>query len=443
MKKKLKSCKPKMQTGGQMDDITQSRMAAVADLLDQGITDPEQMLNFLNYDDQGNEIGDFTKEEILQYVDQRPGNTENQSATELQNIPPVMDMGGMMSGYHIMPDGTMMKDSDMSKGGSLTPEKAQKILNDGKVYGKPITDKQKKFFGSVANMHKGGEMMRKVLTAVLKKRYGGDLPAEYQGVGNPVERCNMTFITALQKNSHTALIDDLVKDPKSFQTGGESNPFADFQNFFYNQPVVPPGMSGPQYQAPVPQQQVFPFEFYPAFYQSEQITAAGYDAQGNPLGLEAYTQSKSPQMQGQPPLTSVLPNSQNDTTLYNTGTPDFNQPEKQITQPVFKRKINPEVAVNTALMGMNALAAWKERKDKPESHTSADNVFTPVDYSAASRGDYDTNSGAFRPDQMVPIQFRGYSAAFGGQFNEGGEYNLSPLQIIMLRKQGYDLEYLD
>lgn len=36
----------------------------------------------------------------------------------------------------------------MKKGGSLTPNKARKILHDGTVYGKPLTDKQRKFFGA-------------------------------------------------------------------------------------------------------------------------------------------------------------------------------------------------------------------------------------------------------------------------------------------------------
>lgn len=41
-----------------------SRNFAVADLFAQGITDPKQMLDFLNFDEQGNQIGDFTAKEI-------------------------------------------------------------------------------------------------------------------------------------------------------------------------------------------------------------------------------------------------------------------------------------------------------------------------------------------------------------------------------------------
>lgn len=39
----------------------------------------------------------------------------------------------------------------------LTPEKARKILRDGEINGKPLTEKQRKFFGAIA----GGESPRK------------------------------------------------------------------------------------------------------------------------------------------------------------------------------------------------------------------------------------------------------------------------------------------
>lgn len=41
-----------------------TRDSAIADLLDQGITDPKEMINLLNFDDFGNQTGDFTAEEI-------------------------------------------------------------------------------------------------------------------------------------------------------------------------------------------------------------------------------------------------------------------------------------------------------------------------------------------------------------------------------------------
>lgn len=40
-----------------------------------------------------------------------------------------------------------MDEDEMKKGG-LTPNKARKILHDGTVHGKPLTDKQRRFFGA-------------------------------------------------------------------------------------------------------------------------------------------------------------------------------------------------------------------------------------------------------------------------------------------------------
>jgi len=52
-----------------MEDVRQSMLRssrdnAIAGLIAQGITDPVEMIDYLNYDDQGNETGDFTLEEI-------------------------------------------------------------------------------------------------------------------------------------------------------------------------------------------------------------------------------------------------------------------------------------------------------------------------------------------------------------------------------------------
>lgn len=41
----------------------------------------------------------------------------------------------------------------MKKGGTLTPNKAREILHDGTAHGKPLTDKQRKFFGAKSKGH--------------------------------------------------------------------------------------------------------------------------------------------------------------------------------------------------------------------------------------------------------------------------------------------------
>jgi hypothetical protein len=44
-----------------------------------------------------------------------------------------------------------MPQMQMAKGGFLKPEKAKEMLKDGKIHGKPITDRQRKYFNAIAN----------------------------------------------------------------------------------------------------------------------------------------------------------------------------------------------------------------------------------------------------------------------------------------------------
>jgi len=48
----------------QEKNIQASRDSAIADLISQGITNPAEVLNYLNYDDKGNLIGDFSMKEV-------------------------------------------------------------------------------------------------------------------------------------------------------------------------------------------------------------------------------------------------------------------------------------------------------------------------------------------------------------------------------------------
>lgn len=56
-------------TGGVQND---GRSSAVRNLVSQGVTDPNQIAQYMNYDQQGNQIGDMTPEEAQQIMQQRP-----------------------------------------------------------------------------------------------------------------------------------------------------------------------------------------------------------------------------------------------------------------------------------------------------------------------------------------------------------------------------------
>ena len=113
-----------------------------------------------------------------------------------------------------------------------------------------------------------------------------------------------------------------------------------------------------------------------------------------------------------------------------------------------------------AVPGINKLAGMIEAPGQQKRQKQAMlNAMTPGSdtgpfavkpANAMNRGDYDPNSGMFRPDDMVPVQFPGgmyndygRGMAFGGTYEEGEEYELSQEEIDELRNQGYELEELD
>jgi len=90
-----------------------------------------------------------------------------------------------------------------------------------------------------------------------------------------------------------------------------------------------------------------------------------------------------------------------------------------------------EAMVNWGIAGINTLAGGLEQaqnvknKDQLSNLQLADNAFVVTPATAqygGSRGDYDPNSGMFRPNSMVPVQFPGYIgySAYGGSFQDGG-----------------------
>lgn len=79
--------------------VQSSRDNAVAGLIEQGITDPLQILDFLNYDDSGEQTGDFTIKEVTDVIE------DIKNATKATNLPSdiaewktLIDMGQLSEG---------------------------------------------------------------------------------------------------------------------------------------------------------------------------------------------------------------------------------------------------------------------------------------------------------------------------------------------------------
>jgi hypothetical protein len=95
----------------------------------------------------------------------------------------------------------------------------------------------------------------------------------------------------------------------------------------------------------------------------------------------------------------------------------------------------------------------KKQEEANKWRFSGDANFVARPQTSSSRGDYDVNSGMFRPDQYVPVQFRGnnmgnigspyYTAQYGGQPNEDQEVYMSDEEIQQYLAAGGQLEFLD
>jgi hypothetical protein len=119
---------------------------------------------------------------------------------------------------------------------------------------------------------------------------------------------------------------------------------------------------------------------------------------------------------------------------------------KRITYELGKR--NP-FAAPAMLAGMNFIAGSLENRDAKQKQQelmerlSFDQMSTRL---PGSEGDYAFNTGMFRPDQMVPVQFTGYNntmSQFGGAFEKDNEYYLDDDTIQAILAAGGEIEYLD
>ena len=89
----------------------------------------------------------------------------------------------------------------------------------------------------------------------------------------------------------------------------------------------------------------------------------------------------------------------------------------------------------------------KDKKGKARDKFSADQVYTKMNQSSGSRGDYD-DKGNFRPNDYVPVERSGYNfqsnyAARGGEMSEGDEMYLDEDTINAILAAGGQIEYLD
>jgi hypothetical protein len=104
------------------------------------------------------------------------------------------------------------------------------------------------------------------------------------------------------------------------------------------------------------------------------------------------------------------------------------------------------------LAGLQGIAGFMDRRDQFKRRneyrdkTGADQVYAKTWDN--DKGDYEMNSGRFRPNREVPVQFSGYNnqsftAKMGGSYKKGGEYYLSEEEIQRIIDMGGEVEFLE
>ena len=119
----------------------------------------------------------------------------------------------------------------------------------------------------------------------------------------------------------------------------------------------------------------------------------------------------------------------------------------------YKQGYDPESAANAMLAGTAGLTAMFNAKDRMNADrrmqelTSADNVFGAVPGNAIGNMGHWTGTGMgtgmFDQGNMVPIQQPGYMGKYGGQYQEGGEYEMDENEIQEFLKCGGQIKYMD
>jgi hypothetical protein len=237
------------------------------------------------------------------------------------------------------------------------------------------------------------------------KAMGGDtMPAQYEGLGDVVAKRKADYLSSIRNQALRAMANQEAAQMATYvkQMGGEPD---------RSLPFDPIAMAN-----------------NPAMYNP-------YD----PSNSDMYSQE----------------NMGTDYFERDLGAADMGDYSNYKSQPEEKReprKFDPESMFNSALTIGSYLASIGENRqrqdyeNKLKKRMNADNLYTPIPGNMNSRGDYDINSGLFRPDQQVPVQFRGYTK-YGGyakpSYQVGGEYDLTDDQLQELINSGVEFDIID
>lgn len=256
----------------------------------------------------------------------------------------------------------------------------------------------------------------KAMHHIAKKKTGGDVPAQYEGE-NYLQKHNDDFINHIAQNYSMHVADSEIDNMEElhkkifggthYQTGGGVNtPLGSIFSQTSTDPMGTPIDLAPNPVWNIPQPNVQIPGQYPA-----------------PVMMDPN------QLQGRPVTSAMQP--QRHTNWFGSMAP--------------VQQANGILAGTSGIAGMLENAQRRKQDMMFRQRMGADNSFTPVPGSAGSRGDYDTNSGMFRPNNMVPVQFPGGAPTGYGyhSYKHGGEYYMSEADVQRILADGGEIEYID
>lgn len=360
----------------------------------------------------------------------------------------------------------------LGAGGEIDPDKAREILEDGSVYNRPLTDKQIDYFSRVAGvtLDEDGDVVDDESSEDSEEyRYGGTYMSKLRKPKRKSGRnlkSSINFLMARNEmlfgHGDNRIYDPNMKDGgdcgcKKMSQGGNCDDFIPGQtddNFLKNRKMEFLQFLTKNNMEAMANQEADRIDTIVKKYGGEKEFIKGFYEL--PVYLFQYGGENQPEYLPMKPAYLPTTNIEDEELMPPT---NFGQPQPQANTvsgatyfPMNFRNGKPdtESSINWALAGANAITSIansvQDRKamQRMKSMQNADNLFysTP----AGDRGDYDINSGMFRPNDMVPVQFAGQNFGSRGSkytYQEGGEYELSDDEIAEILRNGGEIEYID
>lgn len=254
------------------------------------------------------------------------------------------------------------------------------------------TEELQSYLEGLVKMKDGGSL-NKFVANYAKKQINLSQAPQGQSMDDFLTTKNMEFIDFISENTNKVLQSEAKKEFKKFQMGG---PQVNFDNP----------------QDPLqPRQPQAPNNFY------TQGPFGSYGQQNTPQYVDQYTQQYN------------FPTISNPVDSGLNLTPDVKP--KTLGDNSIRNERFADIAMFAA-QGINGLFNRGQARNQENINEEKMAIYNTATLQYGSRGDYDVNSGVFRPNQYTPTSYK-----------KGGEYSVDHSNLGDLLSQGFEFEIID